>query len=131
VDQIRDDHHSLRVLLAQIEAEIEEDDDRPGPPLTQLLAQLTDHLAKHFQREEQSDLYVGVPKRVPELADALAELKVQHGTLIELAIDARGAARRLHEARAEATELTRALADTLRGHERRESEIMQQAFLAE
>jgi hypothetical protein len=96
-----------------------------------MLSAITQALADHFRREEASDMYTGIPERVPDLAPVLADLKVEHGTITELAIDAQGAAERLEASRREVTVLARRLIDLVRAHERAEAEIIQRAFLAE
>lgn len=131
MEQITDDHHTLRALLGELDAAIADESAKSLAPLTTLLEMLTNRLAEHFQREEKSDLYVGIPKRVPDLAARLAELKVDHGTILELLIDARGAVNRLDAARTEVTGQVTKLIDTLRAHERSEAEIIQRAFTSD
>lgn len=131
MEQIADDHLALRLLLRAIDGTLSEERSRDAEQLTVNLETLTKHLAKHFKQEEMSELYLHVPQRMPELAEQLAALKVDHGTLLELAIDASGAAGRLVEAQAEVTQLVSDLVEKLRDHESAESEIIQRAFAAE
>lgn len=131
MDDIRDDHLTLRDLLVQLDRTASEERARSDGSLESTFDALASHLVKHFRREEASDLYLLFPSRFPDLAARLAELKVEHGKLIELLVDAQGAAARLEEARSDLSSLVTILVEQLRAHEQTEAEILARAYAAE
>ena len=132
MDEIQREHRSIRHQLEQLERVLQrERAQTEREAAADLLVSIARGLVDHFRREEASDMYVGIPRRVPSLAERLAELRVEHGELTELVIDAQGVAERLEAARGELMSLAEQLIERVRAHERAEAEVLQRAFVAE
>ena len=120
---ITDEHRSIDELLGELEQLVAQDHGQPSQDLHEKLSTLATRLVAHFETEGESDLYTDVADRMPELAAELSELRVEHGSIIEMLDDARGATRRVEVARSEATELVRGLISAVRTHEHAEEAI--------
>lgn len=126
-EQITDEHRSIEELLVELETLLAQGEPRPTHLLDKL-GILRSRLVAHFETEGDSDLYTQVSARSPQLASELAELRVEHGSILEMFQDTQAATRRLAEIRAEARELLSGLIASVRAHEQAEAEILRKGL---
>jgi hypothetical protein len=121
-------HESLLDDLRKLE---EVTGQASGEGLAELRVRLgatREHLARHFRFEEQNGYMEAVRKREPRLGRAIEQLAGEHSQLLqtlEAVIAEAGVATRLGEALREGV---RQWAGSVREHEARENELVQDTF---
>lgn len=127
-DRITDEHGSIEQSLRELERTLNRGSKRPSRDLPAQLARLATTLLEHFATEGDSDLYADVVARRPDLAADLAELRVEHSSILEMLDDVRVAARRADAADLRTRELLKGLISSVRLHERAEAELLKDAL---
>ena len=131
--KILSEHKDLRGVLQALEQHLEQpaDSDRWLEHLREALSGLVDLCSDHFAVEEETGLHVELREQSPRLAFRLEKLVSEHDgildTLRKLVTDLPAKAVGPNEANPCKDRVQRAL-ETVRSHERAESEIMMDAY---
>jgi hypothetical protein len=86
------------------------------------------HITKHFRFEEQEGYMDAVRKREPRLERTIQQLADEHRELAQSLEALVGAAERATRLEAQLCADVRAWVERVRGHERRENDLVQSAF---
>jgi iron-sulfur cluster repair protein YtfE (RIC family) len=127
-EELRHAHAALLDDLADLQEAVHPSSRESMPALRARLAAAQDHIAEHFRCEEQGGYMEVVRKREPRLAHEIRLLEQEHRVLAESLAALVGQAAVIPAVNDAFREKLLAWIEQIRRHEKRENDLVQNAF---